>query len=102
MFVAFFFNDSYRRFVDDAFGFALTWNYWFNDAVSMASDLVALQLILQYWTTAMPGWALSLIFWVLLILANIVTVRIYGEVVDVLILMVRANGEDSLNIGSAC
>lgn len=31
------------RFVDDAFGFALTWNYWFNDAVSMASDLVALQ-----------------------------------------------------------
>ncbi|KAI4130898.1 MAG: hypothetical protein LQ338_001495 [Usnochroma carphineum] len=67
------------RFVDDAFGFALTWNYWFNDAVSMASDLVALQLILQYWTTNFPGWALSLIFWVFLIVANIVTVRIYGE-----------------------
>lgn len=67
------------RFVDDAFGFALTWNYWFNDAVSMASDLVALQLILQYWTTKFPGWGLSLIFWVLLIAANIVTVRIYGE-----------------------
>lgn len=80
-----------RRFVDDAFGFALTWNYWFNDAVSMASDLVALQLILKYWTTAMPGWALSLIFWVLLILANIVTVRIYGEVVEVLILMALTN-----------
>lgn len=46
----------------------------------MASDLVALQLILQYWTTKFPGWALSLIFWVLLILANIATVRIYGEV----------------------
>ena len=69
-----------RRFVDDAFGFALTWNYWANDAVSMASDLVALQLILQYWTDNFPGWALSLIFWVLLIAANIVTVRIYGEV----------------------
>ncbi|KAL8917194.1 MAG: hypothetical protein Q9208_008096 [Pyrenodesmia sp. 3 TL-2023] len=67
------------RFVDDAFGFALTWNYWFNDAVSMASDLVALQLILQYWTTKLPGWGLSLIFWVLLIVANIVTVSIYGE-----------------------
>lgn len=46
----------------------------------MASDLVALQLILQYWTTRFPGWGLSLIFWVLLILANIATVRIYGEV----------------------
>lgn len=66
--------------MDDAFGFALTWNYWFNDAVSMASDLVALQLVLQYWTTKLPGWGLSLIFWVLLVLANIVTVRIYGEV----------------------
>jgi amino acid transporter, AAT family len=69
------------RFVDDAFGFALTWNYWFNDAVSMAADLVALQLILQYWTTSnhFPGWALSLIFWVVLIGVNIVTVRLYGE-----------------------
>lgn len=67
------------RFVDDAFGFALTWNYWFNDAVSMASDLVALQLILQYWTNTFPGWGLALIFWVTLIAANIATVRIYGE-----------------------
>ena len=58
----------------------MTWNYWFNDAVSMASDLVALQLILQYWTTNFPGCGLSLIFWVVLILANIATVRIYGEV----------------------
>jgi AAT family amino acid transporter len=32
------------RFVDDSFGFALTWNYWFNDAVSTAADLVALQV----------------------------------------------------------
>lgn len=69
-----------RRFVDDAFGFALTWNYWFNDAVSTASDLVALQLVLAYWNSNFPGWALSLIFWVLLIGVNIATVRAYGEV----------------------
>lgn len=50
----------------------------------MASDLVALQLILQYWTDNFPGWGLSLIFWVLLIAANIVTVRVYGEVCDFL------------------
>lgn len=67
------------RFVDDAFGFALTWNYWFNDAVSTASDLVALQLVLQYWTDHFPGWALSLIFWVVLIAVNLATVRAYGE-----------------------
>lgn len=84
------------RFVDDAFGFALTWNYWFNDAVAMASDLVALQLVLQYWTTAMPGWALSLIFWVLLILANIVTFKIYGEVCFNTFAAILANTDDKL------
>lgn len=69
-----------RRFVDDGLGFALTWNYWFNDAVSTASDLVALQLLLDYWNTHFPGWAFSLIFLIILIALNIVTVRLYGEV----------------------
>ncbi|KAE9367317.1 hypothetical protein N431DRAFT_415894 [Stipitochalara longipes BDJ] len=68
------------RYVDDGLGFALTWNYWFNDATSTAADLVALQLVFAYWDTNMPGWGLSLIFWVLLILANIITVKAYGEV----------------------
>jgi AAT family amino acid transporter len=69
----------FRRYVDDAFGFALTWNYWFNDAVSTAADLVALQLLLQYWTDNFPGWALSVIFLVVLITLNIVSVKVYGE-----------------------
>ncbi|KAI9733782.1 MAG: hypothetical protein M1818_007049 [Claussenomyces sp. TS43310] len=67
------------RFVDDAFGFALTWNYWFNDAVSTAADLVALQLVFEYWNTNCPGWALSIIFWAVLVAANIITVAAYGE-----------------------
>lgn len=69
------------RYVDDGLGFALTWNYWFNDAVSTAADLVALQLVWAYWgDLGLPGWGLALIFWVLLILANIITVKAYGEV----------------------
>lgn len=68
------------RYVDDSLGFALTWNYWFNDAVSTAADLTALQLVFSYWNTDMPGWALSLIFWFLLFLANTITVAAYGEV----------------------
>lgn len=68
------------RYVDDSLGFALTWNYWWNDATSTAADLVALQLVWAYWDTNLPGWGLSLIFWVLLILANIITVKAYGEV----------------------
>lgn len=68
------------RFVDDSFGFALTWNYWFNDAVSTAADLVAVQIVLGYWDIAIPVWAVSLIFWGALVGFNIVTVRAYGEI----------------------
>lgn len=67
--------------MDDAFGFALTWNYWFNQAVSTAADLVALQLLLNYWTDSFPGWALSLIFLTILLALNICSVRFYGEAV---------------------
>ncbi|KAJ5194576.1 amino-acid permease [Penicillium cinerascens] len=68
------------RFVDDALGFALTWNYWFNDAVSTASDIIALQLLLQFWTENFPGWAISLIFLIVVIALNLLSVRVYGEV----------------------
>lgn len=69
------------RYVDDGLGFALTWNYWFNDAVSTAADLVALQLVWGYWgDLGLPGWGLALIFWVGLVAANVVSVRVYGEV----------------------
>ncbi|KAJ5647884.1 amino-acid permease [Penicillium lividum] len=68
------------RFVDDALGFALTWNYWFNDAVSTASDIIALQLLLEFWTNNFPGWAISLIFLVVVICLNLLSVRVYGEV----------------------
>jgi AAT family amino acid transporter len=73
-------NLFYSRFVDDALGFALTWNYWFNDAVSTASDVIALQLLLQYWTDNFPGWAISLIFLAVVIALNVLSVRVYGEV----------------------
>jgi AAT family amino acid transporter len=43
------------RYVDGALGSALTWNYWFDDAVSTAADLVALQLVFAYWDTGFPS-----------------------------------------------
>lgn len=67
------------RYVDDSLGFALTWNYWFNDAVSTAADLVALHLLMEYWTESFPWYALGIIVWVLIVLANIIHVKAYGE-----------------------
>lgn len=71
-----------KKFGSESFGFALMCNYWFNDAVSVASDLTALQLVLDYWKTSdhhFPYWAASLIFWVFVLLLNVIHVRAYGE-----------------------
>jgi amino acid permease len=72
------FNAYTTRFFSPSYGFALSWNYWFNDAVSVASDLTAAQLLLQYWTP-WHSWVISLIFWVFLVSINAVHVRAYGE-----------------------
>ncbi|KAK0504653.1 amino acid permease/ SLC12A domain-containing protein [Armillaria luteobubalina] len=72
------FNTYATRFVSPSYGFALSWNYWFNDAVSVASDLTAAQLVLEYWTDWHP-WVISLLFWVFLVVVNSVHVRAYGE-----------------------
>ncbi|KAK0485916.1 amino acid permease/ SLC12A domain-containing protein [Armillaria novae-zelandiae] len=72
------FNAYATRFVSPSYGFALSWNYWFNDAVSVASDLTAAQLVLEYWTDWHP-WVISLLFWVFLVAVNSVHVRAYGE-----------------------
>jgi lysine-specific permease len=37
------------KYVDEGFGFALGWNYWYNWAVTIAVDLVAAQLVMAYW-----------------------------------------------------
>lgn len=72
------FNAYATRFFSPSYGFALSWNYWFNDAVSMAGDLTAAQLVLQFWGVE-RGWIASLVFWVFLVGTNSINVRAYGE-----------------------
>lgn len=73
------FNTYATRFFSESYGFALSWNYWFNDAVSVASDLTAAQLVLQFWTSSQYVWAVSLAFWVFLVAINAFHVKAYGE-----------------------
>jgi AAT family amino acid transporter len=72
------FNTYAIRFFSPSWGFALSWNYWFNDAVSVASDLTAAQLVLRYWTP-WHSWVISLLFWVFLVGVNATHVKAYGE-----------------------
>ncbi|KAL9057266.1 MAG: hypothetical protein Q9162_002470 [Coniocarpon cinnabarinum] len=67
------------RFVNEPFGFAIQWNYWANDAISTAADLVAAQLLIAYWNENFPSWVVSLIFLAFIVGVNLVSVRSYGE-----------------------
>ena len=70
------------RYVDEAFGFAIGWNYWYNWAITVAVDLVAAQLILSYWLGAMSPlesclW--SALFLGIIFTLNYISVKGFGE-----------------------
>ncbi|KAJ7647551.1 amino acid permease/ SLC12A domain-containing protein [Roridomyces roridus] len=74
------FNAYTARFFSPSYAFALSWNYWLNDSISVASDLTAAQLVLQFWTPdSTYTWLISLVFWVFLVGVNATHVKSYGE-----------------------
>ncbi|KAJ7675547.1 amino acid permease/ SLC12A domain-containing protein [Mycena rosella] len=66
------------RFFSPSYSVALGYNYWLNDAISVAGDLTAAQLVLEFWNVKHP-WIASLVFWVFLVSVNAFHVRSYGE-----------------------
>lgn len=67
------------KYVEEGFGFALGWNYWYNWAVTIAVDLVASQLVMNYWFPDTPGWIWSAMFLCLMFLLNFISVKGFGE-----------------------
>ncbi|MFP1960811.1 amino acid permease [Lonsdalea quercina] len=67
------------RYVEEGFGFALGWNYWYNWAVTIAVDLVAAQLVMGYWYPDVPGWIWSALFLTVIFLLNYISVKGFGE-----------------------
>ncbi|MBU3072010.1 amino acid permease [Clostridium estertheticum] len=67
------------RFVDPAFGFALGWNYWYNWAITVAVEMVAGAMIMQYWFPGVPALVWSVGFLVLLFGLNMLSAKAYGE-----------------------
>ncbi len=68
-----------QNYVEEGFGFALGWNYWYNWAVTIAVDLVASQLVMSYWFPDTPGWIWSALFLGIMFLLNWISVRGFGE-----------------------
>src|SRR5258708_19029257 len=68
-----------ERFVDPSLAFAVGWNYWFSWAITLAAELVAGALIVQFWfphsNTSL--WAMG--FFAVLLALNLLSVKAYAE-----------------------
>lgn len=67
------------EFVDPAFGFAMGWNYWYNWAITIATELVAGALIMKFWFPNVPGIVWSAVFLVIIVALNVLSAKAYGE-----------------------
>ena len=67
------------KYVEGGFGFALGWNYWYNWAITVAFELVAVQFIMKFWFPDVPGFYWSAIFLAVVFAINALTVKGFGE-----------------------
>ncbi len=68
-----------NKYVEEGFGFALGWNYWYNWAITVAFELVAVQLIMKFWFPDIPGFWWSALFLTIIFVINAMTVKGFGE-----------------------
>lgn len=73
------FCDYASRFVDPAFGFAMSYNYWINWAITTAVDLSAAALIMHTWFPEVSFLLWSVFFFALIAALNFVSIGFYGE-----------------------
>ena len=67
------------KFVDPALGYALGWNYWFNWAITVASEISAATLVMNYWFPGSPPFLWSTMFLSVFVGVNAISVRGFGE-----------------------
>ena len=68
-----------ERFVDSSLGFAVGWNYWFSWAITLAAELVAGALIVQFWFPDSNSTLWAMGFFSVLLALNLLTVKAYAE-----------------------
>src|ERR1700686_2875480 len=68
-----------ERFVDPSLGFAVGWNYWFSWAITLAAELVAGALIVQFWFPHSNSTLWAMGFFAVLLALNLLSVKAYAE-----------------------
>ncbi|MDR0899005.1 MAG: amino acid permease [Lactobacillaceae bacterium] len=72
-----------EKYLGKKAGFVIGWTYWIGWIVIAMAELTAIGKYMSYWPSpiiqAIPVWAWELIFLVVLLLANVITVKAFGE-----------------------
>lgn len=76
-------HHSFVDFVQDYFGdrmaFVTGWTYWFCWTCLAMADLTAIGLYIQHWFPYIAQWVPSLIALIVLLVMNLTTVKVFGE-----------------------
>ncbi|KAK7959036.1 uncharacterized protein PG986_003890 [Apiospora aurea] len=67
------------RWVDEAFGFAAGWNFFVFEAALVPFEITACNVIIHFWSEAVPTAAIITIVIILYALINLLAVKWYGE-----------------------
>lgn len=66
------------EWVDGALGFAMAWNFFLNMAFLVPFEIVAINIMLTFWTDKIPVEAVVAVMIVLYALLNMISVRYFG------------------------
>ena len=73
------FVDFVRDYLGNMAAFVTGWTYWFCWVSIAMADLTAVGLYTQYWFPSVPQWMPGLIALVVLLMMNLATVKLFGE-----------------------
>ncbi|SEN60426.1 amino acid permease [Actinacidiphila rubida] len=74
------FADYAREFLGPFAGFATGWTYWLMWVVTGMAEVTAAATYVAYWWPQVPQWTAALAFLLVLFTANLISVRLFGEV----------------------
>ncbi|MFH8533871.1 amino acid permease [Streptomyces tendae] len=74
------FAEYAREFLGPFFGYFTGWTYWLLWVVTGMAELTAAAIYIHYWFPDIPQWVSALVFLVLLFVANLISVKLFGEI----------------------
>lgn len=74
------FVDFVYEYMGEKAAFVTGWTYWFCWISLAMADLTAVGLYIRYWIPGIPQWLPSLVALIILLVMNLTTVKLFGEI----------------------